>query len=250
MDLQGPALINGGLYVVRRDGVLSFAFGESADRACSIEQDIFPKLASVGRLQGRRYDGYFLDIGLPDTFTQAQQEIPRRRRPAAFLDRDGTINIDRGYTHRPEDLAFTDGAIDAIRMLNDAGYLVIVVTNQAGVARGYYTEADVGAFHAAMAEKLAAAGAFVDAFYVCPHHADAVRDQYRHPDHPERKPNPGMLWRAMAEWSIDQSRSFMIGDQPSDIAAAAAAGVPARLFAGGSLAAAVEDMLAKSQRRT
>lgn len=155
-------------------------------------------------------------------------------RPAAFLDRDGVINVDHGYTYKPEDLAFIDGAPDAIRRLNEAGYLVVVVTNQSGVARGYYGEVDVERFHAHMQAELAKAGARIDAFYSCPYHPEGIVAEYRL-DHPDRKPKPGMILRALRDLPIDAGRSFLIGDLPSDIAAAAAADISGHRFTGGDL---------------
>jgi D-glycero-D-manno-heptose 1,7-bisphosphate phosphatase len=165
-------------------------------------------------------------------------------RPCAFFDRDGTLTSDHGYTYRPEDLAFMEGAPRAIRMLNEAGWLVVVVTNQSGVARGYFDENGVVRFHAAMNAALAEHGATIDAFYYCPFHADAKVEAYRHPDHPDRKPNPGMIRRAIADLPIDPARSFLVGDAESDLAAAKAAGIRARLYTGGDLAALVTELMA------
>jgi D-glycero-D-manno-heptose 1,7-bisphosphate phosphatase len=164
-------------------------------------------------------------------------------RPAAFFDRDGVFNVDRGYTHRVEDIAWIPGGPQAVRRLNDLGYLVIIVTNQSGIGRGYYDEAAMHAVHAALGEHLASAGGHVDAVYFAPHHEDAVLEQYRHPDHPDRKPNPGMLLKAMADFSIDKARSFLIGDKDSDLEAARRAGVTGHLFAGGDLDALVRKIL-------
>jgi D-glycero-D-manno-heptose 1,7-bisphosphate phosphatase len=165
-------------------------------------------------------------------------------RPAILFDRDGTLNVDRGYTFRPSDLEWTPGAREAVKRVNDAGFLAVVVTNQSGVARGFYAEADVVAFHEAMIADLATIGARLDALYYCPFHADATLEAYRHADHPDRKPNPGMLLRAMAEFDLDPQRVVMIGDQASDLAAAAAAGVRGALYSGGDLAQLVQDLLA------
>ena len=143
------------------------------------------------------------------------------KRPAAFLDRDGVLNVDHGYTHRPDQLEWITGAPAAVRLLNDAGYTVIVITNQSGVARGYYEEAAVQQFHAHMQDALRALSAHIDAFYYCPHHPEgtvkefAVRCRCR-------KPNPGMLEQAAREWPIDLGRSFLIGDKDDDMAAATA----------------------------
>jgi histidinol-phosphate phosphatase family protein len=110
---------------------------------------------------------------------------------AVFFDRDGVLNLDHGYVCEPERLDWIEGAREAVAALNAAGVKVLVVTNQSGVARGYFTEAQVDLFHAALQAGLAPVGGRIDAFYVAPHHEDAVEDRYRHPDHPDRKPNPG-----------------------------------------------------------
>lgn len=160
--------------------------------------------------------------------------------PAVIFDRDGTLNVDHGYVHRPADLTFTPGAPAAIAALNRRGILAIVTTNQSGVARGYYGEDAVVRFHAHMQEALAAHGARIDAFYYCPYHEDGVMPAYRIADHPDRKPNPGMIVRAMREWAIDPARALLIGDREIDIAAARAAGIRGALYEGGALDALVE----------
>ncbi|HEY6024943.1 MAG TPA: HAD family hydrolase [Pseudolabrys sp.] len=156
--------------------------------------------------------------------TESRDEYPKKtdvRRPAAFLDRDGVLNVDHGYTHRPEQLEWIGGAPEAVRLLNEAGYFVFVVTNQSGVARGYYDEDAVKSFHSNMQESLAAHNAHVDAFYYCPHHPEgtikplAVRCRCR-------KPGPGMLEQAAREWPIELATSFLIGDKEEDMAAAGA----------------------------
>jgi D-glycero-D-manno-heptose 1,7-bisphosphate phosphatase len=156
-------------------------------------------------------------------------------RPALFLDRDGVLNEDQGYVHRWEDFRWVEGAREAVAAFNRAGWLVIVVTNQSGVGRGYYTEDDMHALHARMREELASVGGHIDAFYFAPHHPEAAVEAYRHPDPPDRKPNPGMILRALAEWPVDRERSILVGDKPSDIEAAARAGIRGLLFAGGDL---------------
>jgi D-glycero-D-manno-heptose 1,7-bisphosphate phosphatase len=166
-------------------------------------------------------------------------------RPALFLDRDGVLNEDHGYVHRWEDFRWIPGAKAVVGAFNRAGWLVIVVTNQSGVGRGYYTEADVHALHARMGEDLATDGGRIDAFYHAPRHPDAATDAYRHPDPPDRKPNPGMILKALAEWPIDREASLLIGDKPSDLEAALRAGIRGVLFEGGDLRQflADEDLL-------
>jgi D-glycero-D-manno-heptose 1,7-bisphosphate phosphatase len=156
-------------------------------------------------------------------------------RPALFLDRDGVLNEDKGYVHRWEDFHWIEGAKEAVVAFNRAGWLVIVVTNQSGIGRGYYSEADMHALHAHMCQDLLEVGGRIDAFYHAPQHPDAMLDAYRHPDPPDRKPNPGMIVKALAEWPINREASILVGDKPSDLEAALRAGIRAVLFPGGNL---------------
>lgn len=147
-----------------------------------------------------------------------------RSRPAAFLDRDGVLNLDTGYPHRADELVLTPTAAVAVRRLNQAGYWVLVLTNQSGVARGLFDLAAVSTFHDALQTKLGEAGAHVDAFYVAPYHPNGRVAPFNI-DHEDRKPGAGMFHRAMRDFPILTPRSFMIGDKPSDMEAARRAGV-------------------------
>ncbi len=142
---------------------------------------------------------------------------------AVFLDRDGTINEEREYLHRVEDFAFIPGAPEAIRELRRAGFLVIVVTNQSGIGRGYYDEAALARLHAHMDNELALVGASVDAYYFCPHHPKHGIGDYRR-ECDCRKPLPGMLLTAAREWHVDLGASYLVGDKMADVEAAQAAG--------------------------
>lgn len=164
-------------------------------------------------------------------------------RAAAFLDRDGVLNVDHGYVSKPEDFTWIDGAVKAVRCLNQAGFAAVVVTNQSGIARGYYSQDDMHALHAFMRTQLVKAGAVIDAFYHCPYHPDAVSELYRAADHPDRKPNPGMILRAARDLQLDLAASFLIGDKDSDIEAARRAGIPGYFFKGGNLADFVRTLL-------
>lgn len=148
---------------------------------------------------------------------------PRARR-AAFLDRDGVINIDHGYVHRPEDFDWVPGTVDAMRRLQQAGYALVVVTNQAGIARGYYTEDQYRALATWMAATLEHQGVHLTAQYHCPHLPEAPLAQWRMRCDC-RKPAPGMIRRALAEWQLDGASSWLFGDKPSDLAAGWAAGL-------------------------
>ncbi len=163
--------------------------------------------------------------------------------PAVFLDRDGVLIEDTGYPHLEEHLRIVPGAVAAVGRLNRLGYLCVVVTNQSGVARGLFTETQMKAFNDLLVRRFAAGGARLGAVYACPFHAEARDERWRHPDHPDRKPNPGMILRAVADHHIDPAKSFLIGDQETDLEAARRAGVPGFRFEGGDLDAFVRDLL-------
>ena len=142
---------------------------------------------------------------------------------AVFIDRDGTLNEEVGYLCRPEDVVLIPGAAEGLARLNARGIPVFVVTNQSGIGRGYY---DMEAFQAVMdrvAELLKPAGARMDGVYLAPHHRKGL-GEYAHPDHADRKPNPGMLLRAAQEHGLDLARSWMIGDKEIDLGAGRNAG--------------------------
>jgi D-glycero-D-manno-heptose 1,7-bisphosphate phosphatase len=142
---------------------------------------------------------------------------------AVFLDRDGTINEEKDYLFRPEEFAIIPGAPEAIARLKNAGFLVIVVTNQSGVARGYFEIDDVRRLHEHLQQQLAMAGTAIDDFYFCPHHPEYGVGKFK-VDCDCRKGRPGMLLRAAVEHGIDLARSYMVGDKLADVEAGRAAG--------------------------
>jgi D-glycero-D-manno-heptose 1,7-bisphosphate phosphatase len=151
----------------------------------------------------------------------------RGTKRAVFIDRDGTLNVEKDYLYRVDDCELIPGAVDAVRRLNEAGWLVVVVTNQSGVARGYYGEQEVASLHRHMADELAQGGGQVSGWYFCPHHPAGQEPYNRQCDC--RKPLPGMLLQAARELEIDLSRSWMVGDKLVDVQAGQAAGCRAVL---------------------
>ncbi len=232
-----PGIINAGVYALNRRVL------DDTGPACSLERDVLPRLAARGALRGTVLDGWFIDIGVPADLTRAGAELPRRlRRPALFLDRDGVLNQDLGYVGCRERFRWTPSALAAVRAASDAGWHVFVVTNQSGVARGLYDEAAVRDLHDWMTDAAREAGGTIDDIRYCPFHPDAVVPAYRR-DSDWRKPAPGMLRDLIRAWDLDPAACVLVGDQPTDLAAAAAAGVAGHAFDGGDLRALVEDIL-------
>ena len=228
----GP--VNAGVYVVDRS-ILARVGGLPA----SLEQDVFPALAADGAMTGTSYRGYFIDIGIPEDFARADVElIEQLRRPAVFFDRDGVLNHDSGYTFEAGKLQWIEGAQEAVKAVNDAGYFAFVVTNQSGVARGFYEESHVHALHRWMADEMAAIGAHIDAFEYCPDHPDGTVERYRRVND-RRKPGAGMITDLLARFPVNADKSLLVGDNPSDLEAARAAGLQGHLFSGGNLEAFV-----------
>jgi len=150
---------------------------------------------------------------------------PHGARRALFLDRDGIVNVNHGYVHTPEGTEWVPGIFDLARAAHRAGYLLVVATNQAGIARGYYTRGQFEDYTRWMHARFAAEGAPLAATYYCPHHPEAGIGELG-TECGCRKPRPGLLLRAAADLGIDLGASLLLGDSPSDIGAADAAGVP------------------------
>lgn len=213
-------LINAGVYLLRRDAL------DGMPDKFSLESDYFERVVGDGELLAVECAGGFIDIGVPEDYELAQTMLAPLARPwkLAMFDRDGTINVDTGHLHEPEKLELIPSTVDIMRgYSDDPDYKVVVVTNQAGIAKGLYTEADMRRLHRYMENELEKLGVHVDAWYYCPHHPD-----YTGPCEC-RKPAPGMLLAAMLDFDAESVECVMYGDKPSDETAAIAAGV--RFFA-------------------
>ena len=221
----GPGIINGGIYVLKRE-ILDLV----SALPCSLEQDVFPALVEHGQIRGKAFDGYFLDIGLPETLEQGHRKLPNVRvRPAAFFDRRtlvfGCGGGDSGAVQ------WTAGAIEAIRALNDRGYYIFVTSGGAS---------DAGRLNAAMQASLAAEGAHVDRFTGAAGFASGALSG--------SAGTPGLFAKSMVEWPIVREQSFFIGVGGDGIEAARAAGLAGQLSDGGDLARLVDRLLARSAR--
>lgn len=161
---------------------------------------------------------------------------------AAFFDRDGVLNVDKSYLYKIEDLEWIDGAKEALAYLTQQGYTVFVVTNQSGIARGYYTVDDMNRLHEFMAQQVAAAGGKIEKFYYCPHLPEGKIAEYA-VECDCRKPKPGLILRAFEEYDINKDAAFLIGDKPRDVESAEAAGIKGYLFSSGNLLNFVKEIV-------
>lgn len=216
---KGPCtegFINAGVYLIRRDALVNMP------RKFSLESDWFEGVVGAGRLAACECDGGFIDIGVPEDYKRAQTMLATHARnwKLAMFDRDGTINVDTGHLFEPDKLELIPDTVELMaRYASDPEYKVVVVTNQAGIAKGLYTEADMHALHRHMEQELEKRGARVDAWCFCPHHPDFTGPCEC------RKPAPGMLLAAMRDFDANSADCVMYGDKPSDEVAARAAGV-------------------------
>ncbi|GHV12771.1 hypothetical protein FACS189491_06420 [Spirochaetia bacterium] len=225
--------VNAGLHILSKD--LLSTVRQAADKV-DLDRDILKPSLGSGRIYAYNTPEYIKDMGTPDRYAQVvsdiEQGIVKQRnllvkQKAIFLDRDGTINKLNGFITKPEDFKLIDGTAEAIRKINDAGYLAIVITNQPVIARGEASLDDLEHIHNKMEAELGRAGAYVDDIFFCPHHPDkgfpGERPEYKI-DCGCRKPRPGMLLQAAAKYNIDLSRSYMVGDDERDVKAGLGAG--------------------------
>lgn len=209
--------INGGVYLIRRHVL------QNEPSAFSLEGDWFQRVVGSGSLVACEASGGFIDIGVPEDYRRSQKMFAGEKEGVglAFFDRDGTINVDVGHLHEYEKCRFIASTLDEMRRYSeDPAWKVVVVTNQAGIAKGMYSTVEMRLLHRRMAEALEDEGVRVDAWYFCPHHPNYTGDCTC------RKPSPGMIDRAMRDFRTEPAACVMYGDTEKDEFAAEAAGVP------------------------
>tara|TARA_Y100000389_G_scaffold115772_2_gene112941 strand:- start:11758 stop:12960 length:1203 start_codon:yes stop_codon:yes gene_type:complete len=207
--------INGGVYILNSQIFSNYNLAKKF----SFEQDFLCKYRESIRPYGFVSKDYFIDIGVPKDYQKAQSEIPKRaKNKALFLDRDGVVNIDHGHVGKIEDFDFMEDIFELCQKAQNAGYLIIIVTNQAGIAKGYYTEEQFLTLNNWMKNEFKKKGIYITKTYYCPYHIDAKIAKYKK-NSEDRKPNPGMILKAIKEFNIDPRKSILIGDKDSDIEA-------------------------------
>jgi D,D-heptose 1,7-bisphosphate phosphatase len=209
----------------------------------SLRRDVLPSLAASGHLRATEAAGFFVDIARPPDLKTARLDLESvLRRPALLLDRDGVLNVDHGYVGTRQRWDWVEGALDAIKFATDHGWHVFVITNQSGVARGYYSEEDVANLMAWAADEVRRHGGTIDDWRTCPYHPEATVPAYRRASE-WRKPRPGMIVSLIATWGLTPAHCLLVGDQSIDLEAARNAGIRGELFPGGDLAGFLRPLL-------
>lgn len=203
-------LVSSGVYIFNKKKIFRY-LGKNK----SLEKNVLKKLPK-SQFKKIPFKKKFLDIGTPSDFAKAEKFLLNiQKRKCAFLDRDGVINYDLGYVHKKKDFKFKNKVIEAIKFLNSKNYFVIVISNQSGVGRGYYTEENVNNLHTWINKKLWQNGAFINKFYYSPYYQFAKKAIYRKGKN-DRKPNIGLFTRAFSEFNIQKKGSFFVGDKKID----------------------------------
>lgn len=225
--------VNAGIHIVTQKLLQEIHLGsEKVD----LDRDIFKPMIGSGKIYAYNTPEYIKDMGTPERYHQVSTDIEHgfvknrnlsKRQKAVFIDRDGTINEVNGFVTKPEDLVLIEGAAEAIRSINQSGYLAIVITNQPVIARGEVSFEELELIHNKLETDLGKSGAFLEDIFFCPHHPDkgfpGEQVEYKI-DCTCRKPKPGMILQAAAKYNIDLSQSYMVGDSWRDVGAGIAAG--------------------------
>jgi D-glycero-D-manno-heptose 1,7-bisphosphate phosphatase len=213
-------VMNGGIYFIKKKFLSSIKPSYS-----SLENDHLIDLIANNKICGKIYNNYFIDIGLKKNLYLAKQTLKKNTyNKAFFLDRDGVINEDKGHVHKIKNFIFTKNFFKGLKILNENKYVVIIITNQAGIGRGYYTVNDLNKLHKYLKNTCIKKNSNIDDIYFCPHHPTMGKGIYKK-NCSCRKPKPGMINRAINEWSINKKKSIMIGDKKTDRAASIKSGI-------------------------
>ena len=205
-------IVSGGTYLVKKKFFRNYPI-----KKFDLDKDIIWPNINNKKIKIKVFENPFHDIGSNlKEFSKTKKFLKRNfYKKCCFLDRDGVINKDLGYVHSKDKFFWNKNVIKAIKYLNQKNYLVVVISNQAGIAHGYYKEKDVTRLHDYMQNVLHKYGAHIDRFYFCPHHPNAKIDRFKRDCH-FRKPNIGMFKKAFLDFDINKTKSFFIGDQVSD----------------------------------
>ena len=213
-NYKGRKLVSSGIYLFQREKIKKYLISQG-----SLENEVINKIPK-NKFKKISYDKRFIDIGIPKDLLRAKKFLnDLEKKKCVFLDRDGVINYDYGYVYKKEKFKWKKNVIKTIKLLNDNGYLVIVISNQSGVGRGFYSHLDVKKLHTWINKKLISYEAFIDRFYFSPYFKFSTNKKYRLGEK-FRKPNTGMFKKAMEDFKIDKNNSYFIGDNDSDRKAA------------------------------
>ena len=213
-NYKGKKLVSSGIYLFQREKIKKYLISQG-----SLENEVINKIPK-NKFKKISYDKRFIDIGIPKDLLRATKFLnDLEKKKCVFLDRDGVINYDYGYVYKKEKFKWKKNVIKTIKLLNDNGYLVIVISNQSGVGRGFYSHLDVKKLHTWINKKLISYEAFIDRFYFSPYFKFSTNKKYRLGEK-FRKPNTGMFKKAMEDFKIDKNNSYFIGDNDSDRKAA------------------------------
>jgi D,D-heptose 1,7-bisphosphate phosphatase len=208
--------MNGGVYFIKKE----LLYQDKFERVKSIENEVLPELIRTKKVGGFITNNFFLDIGTPANLKLAKKKLPQMlKKPAIFLDRDGVVNYDNGYTYKWEKFKFKKYVEKGLAYLQDKNYLIFIVTNQAGIAKGYFKEIDFHILHKKIKTYLAKKNIYFDDVKYCPYHPGAIIKEYKKKTQ-YRKPGNLMLKEIIREWDVDIKKSIMIGDKSTDELAA------------------------------
>ncbi|KAA0577949.1 NTP transferase domain-containing protein [Azospirillum sp. B21] len=221
----GPGIVNGGVYYIKKD-ILKLI----NNFPCSIERDVFPRLALEGLLAGLTFNGYFVDIGIPEDLVHTRRELPERRQPAVFFDSRCILEHGDDYcAHQTTGFRWRNSAKEAIKQCNDNGCLIFVMANQPETDQGYYDMQKVIPLYEWMESDLRQTGGHIDAFRYRPQHLKNVVDGYAVAYH-GRMPQPGTLQDILSQWPVNKEQSLFLSSNISDLELAKSAGLRPCLF--------------------